>query len=136
MGFLLRSGNVVNTPRAITSRSILANHSSTWLSHYTVMCEMSPPSSAASLRVDQCVEQVEAEWQKPIGKGSDACGVGWLVVFWRWPHSRIAPIGGDDAPQWKVAPPPTWAVCAPPEAPPEASRMQSKHIQQYHTQHT
>src|SRR6218665_671410 len=56
MGFLLRSGTEVNTPRAITSRSILANHSSTWLSHGTVMCEMSPPSSAASLRVDQCVE--------------------------------------------------------------------------------
>src|SRR6218665_3308062 len=56
MGFLLRSGTEVNTPRAITSRSILANHSSTWLSHDTVMCEMSPPSSAASLRVDQCVE--------------------------------------------------------------------------------
>src|SRR6218665_260579 len=33
MSFLLRSGTEVNTPRAITSRSILANHSSTWLSH-------------------------------------------------------------------------------------------------------
>ena len=32
MSFLLRSGTEVNTPRAITSRSILANHSSTWLS--------------------------------------------------------------------------------------------------------
>src|SRR6218665_2872153 len=82
----------------------------------TVMCEMSPPSSAASLRVDQCVEQVEAEWQKPIDQGSDTCGVSWLVVFWRWPPSRIAPMGGDDAPQWKVATPPTRAVCAPPEA--------------------
>src|SRR6218665_2008782 len=56
MRFLLRSGTEVHPPRAITSPSILANHSSTWLSHDTVMCEMSPPSSAASLRVDQCVE--------------------------------------------------------------------------------
>ena len=33
MSFLLRSETEVNTPRAITSRSILPNHSSTWLSH-------------------------------------------------------------------------------------------------------
>ena len=32
MSFFLRSGTEVNTPRAITSRSILANHSSTWFS--------------------------------------------------------------------------------------------------------
>ena len=32
MSFLLKSGTEVNTPRAITSRSILANHSSTWFS--------------------------------------------------------------------------------------------------------
>ena len=33
MSFLFRSGTEVNTPRAITSRSILANQSSTWFSH-------------------------------------------------------------------------------------------------------
>ncbi len=32
MSFLFKSGTEVKTPRAITSRSILANHSSTWLS--------------------------------------------------------------------------------------------------------
>jgi hypothetical protein len=32
MCFLLMSGTEVKTPRAITLRSILANHSSTWLS--------------------------------------------------------------------------------------------------------
>lgn len=32
MSFLFRSETEVNTPRAMTSRSILANHSSTWLS--------------------------------------------------------------------------------------------------------
>jgi hypothetical protein len=32
MSFLFRSGTEVNTPRAITSRSIFANQSSTWLS--------------------------------------------------------------------------------------------------------
>src|SRR5260221_5034304 len=36
MSFLFRSGTEVNTPRAITSRSILANQSSTWFSHNTV----------------------------------------------------------------------------------------------------
>jgi|SRR5579863_932426 len=33
MSLRLRSGTEVKTPRAMTSRSILANHSSTWLSH-------------------------------------------------------------------------------------------------------
>jgi hypothetical protein len=33
MSFLFKSETEVNTPRAITSRSILPNHSSTWLSH-------------------------------------------------------------------------------------------------------
>jgi hypothetical protein len=32
MSFRLRSGTEVNTPRSITSRSILAHHNSTWLS--------------------------------------------------------------------------------------------------------
>jgi len=32
MSFLRKSANEVNTPRAITSRSILANQSSIWLS--------------------------------------------------------------------------------------------------------
>ena len=32
MSFLLRSVTEVNTPRAMTSRSILANHNSTWFS--------------------------------------------------------------------------------------------------------
>jgi len=32
LSFLLRSGTEVKTPRTITSRSILANHNSTWLS--------------------------------------------------------------------------------------------------------
>ena len=32
MSFLFRSATEVKTPRAMTSRSILANHSSTWLS--------------------------------------------------------------------------------------------------------
>lgn len=32
MGFRFRSGTEVNTPRAMTSRSILANHNSTWFS--------------------------------------------------------------------------------------------------------
>ncbi len=33
MSFLFRSGTEVKTPRAITSRSILTNHSATWFSH-------------------------------------------------------------------------------------------------------
>ena len=33
MSFLFRSGTEVKTPRAMTSRSIFENHSSTWLSH-------------------------------------------------------------------------------------------------------
>lgn len=33
MSFLFKSGTEVNTPRAITSRSILANHNSTWFNH-------------------------------------------------------------------------------------------------------
>ena len=32
MSFLFRSGTEVNTPSAMTSRSIKANHSSTWFS--------------------------------------------------------------------------------------------------------
>ena len=32
MSFLRKSANDGNTPRAMTSRSILANHSSIWLS--------------------------------------------------------------------------------------------------------
>jgi len=34
MSFLLRSQTEVNTPQATTSRSILENQSSTWLSQY------------------------------------------------------------------------------------------------------
>ena len=33
MSLRLRSGTELNTPLAMTSRSILANHSATWLSH-------------------------------------------------------------------------------------------------------
>jgi hypothetical protein len=33
MIFLFRSETEVNTPRAMTSRSILENHNSTWFSH-------------------------------------------------------------------------------------------------------
>ena len=33
MSFLRKSANDVNTPRAMMSRSILANQSSIWLSH-------------------------------------------------------------------------------------------------------
>ena len=65
MSFRLRSGTEVKTPRAMTSRSILANHSSTWLSqeeYVGVKCNGTLGSWArnASTRAVLYVERLSA----------------------------------------------------------------------------
>src|SRR3546814_8305885 len=65
MSFRFRSGSEVNTPRAITSRSILANHNSTWLSQdeyvgVKCMCTFGWSARNAATALVLCAERLSA----------------------------------------------------------------------------
>ena len=96
MSFLLRSGTEVKTPRAMTSRSILANHSSIWLSQEEYVgvkcsCTLGFWARNASTRVVLCAERLSAiTWNlfavglvgHDVGQEGDELGRGmaWRVL--------------------------------------------------------
>src|SRR5207244_10728418 len=91
MSFRRRSGTEVKTPRAMTSRSILANHSSTWLSQEEYVglkcrCTLGYWARNALTRVVMCAERSSA--------------ITWICLPWGWFTTRSVRNATNSAEVW------------------------------------